>query len=299
MKLKSIQILIILFISTNVIGQKSDLKFENNIDEIFTRMELQGIKINSKMLYGYFFYGENKKQLEKLKRELAKENYEIVRLDELKEDKTNVLHLQKVEIQSRETLGNTNKRFKLLAKKYNIEYDGWDVGNKNPEEPIMTQDKFRKYLKALSNSELFINSKKLYDLNDYSNALIGFDICVQKKIKIDTSMFCLSNCLIEIGQVESGLATFKKVIEINPKYEKALFNIAVISYDLERIDDAIKYYTKVINVNPKRDEAFYGIAAGEYVKGNHNKAKKYCKKALEINPDNTLAQELLNWLKSD
>jgi tetratricopeptide (TPR) repeat protein len=299
MKLQTLPILIALMISTNIFCQdtETELQFKDNIDEIFTRMELQGIKTNSRMLYGYFFYGQSKKQLEKLGKELSKENYEIVRLEELKEEKTYILHIQKIEIQSRETLRKTKEKFRLQAKKYKVEYDGWDVGSKNPKEAIMSQTKFIKYLENLSDKDLFINSKKLYNLDDYSNALIGFDICVQRKIKVDTSLFCLSNCLIEIGEIKSGLETFKKVIEINPKYEKALFNIATISYDLEKIDDSIKYYTKVIEVNPKRDEAFYGVAAGEYIKGNQKKAKKYCQRALEINPNNTLAQELIKWIK--
>jgi tetratricopeptide (TPR) repeat protein len=295
--MKSQSLLIILLISGNIFCQNAELVFEDNIDEIFTKMELQGIKTNSEMLYGYFFYGKNKKQLEKLGKALQKEDYQIVRLDEVTEDKTNILHIEKIEIQSRETLRNKKKKFKILAEKYNVEYDGWDVGSKNPKEPITSQNKFIEYLNSLSNLELFVNSKKLYDLNDYPNALIGFDICVQRKIKVDTSLFCLSNCLIEVGQVEIGLKTLKKVIDINPKHEKALFNIATISYDLEKTDDAIEYYKKVLEVNPKRDEAFYGIAAGEYVKGKHKKAKEYCQKALDINPDNTLAQELLKWLK--
>lgn len=297
MKLKLKLLVFTSLIWLNGIAQNTDLKFEDKIDEIFTKMELQGVNTNSEMLYGYFFYGNSKEQLTKLRKELLKDNYEMVRLDKSKEDESYLLHMQKTQIQSRETLKNTENQFRALANKYKIEYDGWDVGNKNPEKPITNRDKFIKHLTNLSESKLFTNALKLYNLSDYSNALIAFDICAQRKIKVDTSLFCLSNCLVEVGHIETGLATFKKVLEINPKYEKALFNIAAISYDLNKMDDAITYYKKVIEINPKRDAAYYGIAAIEYTKGNHKKSKEYCQKALEINPNNNLAQELLKWLK--
>lgn len=295
-------IIITFLIPLNVISQ--NIKFDfSRIDEAFNIMELQGIDEKSEMSYEYYFDGD-KEQLEKIDRELHRLNYETVILLQLKEDEVYFLSAKKIGINTRKTFKKNIEKLISLAQKYEITLVAWDIQSKNVENPKIEKEEFLKYLKSLTNQELFINSKKLYGFDNYSKALIGFNICAEREIKLDTSLFYLSNCLIKAGKIENGLANLKKILEINPKYEKALLKAAAISYYMKKVDDAIEYYKKVVEINPKNYEAYYGIARGEYVKGNRKEVIRNCNEALEIKPDYTLAKKLIKkvkwlWFKSN
>jgi tetratricopeptide (TPR) repeat protein len=292
---KQLNTLLIIFISLNLFSQVTKIEFEDEIDEIFTKMELQGIKTNSDLLYGYFFYGKDDKLLKELSSELKKEGFKFVRAETIEDNETIILHLEKVEKMTRNDLRKREKFLNEIAGRYKTDYDGWDVGNANSEIPLTTQEAFIEYLKGLSEDKLFEDSKKLYQIEDYSNALIGFDISVQREIKIDTSTFYLGCCLAKLGDNDNGLLILKQVVEDFPKFEKAAYVVGAVSYDIRNFDDSIHYYEKVIKLNPKNDDAYYGLATAEYGKKDFTKSKEYCNKALEINPDNKMAKDLLEW----
>jgi len=294
---KQLSILLIIFLSINLFSQTTKVEFEDDIDEVYTRMELRGINTSSELLYGYFFYGKNVDNLKSLSNELKKENFKFVRAEPIDDDERIILHIEKVEKMTRDDLRKREKYLREKATVHNVDYDGWDVGNINPELPLTTQEKFVEYLNQLPPQKLFSDAEKFYQLEDYSSSLIGFDISIQREIKLDTSTFYLGCCLARLGDTENGLELLKQVVENYPKYERAAYNVAAISYEIRNFDDTILYYEKVLRLNPKNDEAYYGIAAAEYGKGNYTKTKEYCDKALEINPENKHAKDLLEWLK--
>lgn len=292
---KQLNTIVLILISISLFSQVPKIEFEDDIDEIFTRMELQGIDVKSDLLYGYFFYGKDENLLKELSGILKQEGYKFVRA-ELTEDKVTIfLHMEKVEKMNRKNLREREKYLTQTAIKFKVDYDGWDVGNINPEMPLTTTDKFVEYLKNLPQEELFENSKKMYHMEDYQSSLIGFDISIQREIKIDTSTFYLGCSLAKLGDNENGLRLLKQVVEDYPKYEKAAYVVGAVSYDIRNFDDSILYYEKAIKLNPNNDDAYYGLATAEYGKKNYAKSKAYCNKALEINPDHKMAKDLLEW----
>ena len=97
--------------------------------------------LEEEMLYSYFFVDKDVDKLEKLGLELEKQGYDFLDIFELGDDETSeptgefLLHIDKVEIHTPESLAQRNVQFQQLADEYEIEsYDGWEFGEVGDEE---------------------------------------------------------------------------------------------------------------------------------------------------------------------
>lgn len=90
--------------------------------------------VNGNMLWGYFFTGPNKGDLEKIGAELGFIGYHLVEIRECESTSSQgsaewQLHVERVEFQTVDTLLSRNTQFEDLASRYrDIIYDGMDVG---------------------------------------------------------------------------------------------------------------------------------------------------------------------------
>jgi regulator of RNase E activity RraB len=87
------------------------------------------------MLYSFYFVDEDVDKLEKLGLELEKQGYDFVDIFELGDEETDkatgeyLLHIDKEEIHTPESLAQRNVEFEQLAKDNKIKtYDGWEFG---------------------------------------------------------------------------------------------------------------------------------------------------------------------------
>jgi tetratricopeptide (TPR) repeat protein len=269
---------------------------EKGIETVFTNLELQGIDSQQKLLYGYFFYHTSKEPLEKLKNQLLKNDYRVARFEEIEANQF-ILHLEKVESHTRQSLLARENELAKLAQQFKIDtYDGWDVGNIDSSKPLISLDQFKEFLQKKAKSELYPYGIKLYEQALYDRACFVFDACIDAKINPDTSYLKLGNCLINLGLFEKGMQQFENAIAINPRYYSAYFNLAAAAYENEEMEKSAQYYSLATQLNAKDDRAFYGLAAAQFVLEKLADCEKNCLKALEINPQNKMAQDLLKML---
>lgn len=97
--------------------------------------------LEGEMLYSYYFVDASIEKLEKLGNFLEKEGYDFIDIFELGDEETNestgeyLLHIDKVEIHTPESLATRNVEFQKLADEYEIEtYDGWEFGEVGDED---------------------------------------------------------------------------------------------------------------------------------------------------------------------
>lgn len=106
------------------------------IKEIFAEAEREeNWDVTGEMLYSFYFVDQSVEKLEKLGEHLESEGYTFVNIYELGDEGTNeptgefLLHLDKVEQHSPESLADRNLEFEKVAKEFEIEtYDGWEFG---------------------------------------------------------------------------------------------------------------------------------------------------------------------------
>jgi len=91
--------------------------------------------LNEEMLYSYYFVDEDVDKLEKLGLKLEEDEYDFVDVFELGDEETDestgeyLLHIDKVEVHTPESLAQRNVEFAKLAKEYELKtYDGWEFG---------------------------------------------------------------------------------------------------------------------------------------------------------------------------
>ncbi len=91
--------------------------------------------LDEEMLYSYYFVDTDVDKLEKLGLKLEEDGYDFVDIFELGDEETDkstgeyLLHIDKVEKQTPESLAQRNVEFQKLADEYDIKtYDGWEFG---------------------------------------------------------------------------------------------------------------------------------------------------------------------------
>lgn len=106
------------------------------IREIFNDAKTEdGWDLSSEMLYSYYFVDEDVDKLEQLGNDLEKDGYVFVDIFELGDEETDestgeyLLHIDKEEIHTPESLAERNVEFAKLAEEREIKtYDGWEFG---------------------------------------------------------------------------------------------------------------------------------------------------------------------------
>ncbi len=85
--------------------------------------------MKGKMLWGYFFFDISEEKLKKASKKLQKLDYKVVGIFQTDDQTSYVLHIEKEEIHSVDSLFNRNKELYKFAEDNSIEcYDGMDVG---------------------------------------------------------------------------------------------------------------------------------------------------------------------------
>ena len=97
--------------------------------------------VNEPMLYSFYFVDKDPEKLEKLGEHLDKQDFDFVDIFELGDEETEestgeyLLHIDKVDAFTPESLAQTNVRFSKLAEEFEIEtYDGWEFGEIDGED---------------------------------------------------------------------------------------------------------------------------------------------------------------------
>ena len=100
-----------------------------------------GWDVTGEMLYSFYFVDKSVEKLEKLEPYLEKQGYDFIGIFELGDNETGestgeyLLHIDKVETHTPESLAERNVEFQKLADEYEIEsYDGWEFGEVGGED---------------------------------------------------------------------------------------------------------------------------------------------------------------------
>lgn len=111
------------------------------VTEIFADAKSEeGWNVEGEMLYSFYFVDESIEKLEKLAEHFEKESYDSINIYELGDEETQkptgefMLHLDKTEAHTPETLVTRNEEFFKIADEYEVEYDGWEFGEEDDFE---------------------------------------------------------------------------------------------------------------------------------------------------------------------
>lgn len=113
-----------------------------SIREIFeTARTEDGWNPEAEMLYSYYFIDKDAEKLETLGLDLEKQGYDFIDIFELAEEETDkptgeyLLHIDRIETHTPDSLAARNVEFQNLANEYEIaSYDGWEFGEVEDEE---------------------------------------------------------------------------------------------------------------------------------------------------------------------
>jgi tetratricopeptide (TPR) repeat protein len=268
------------------------------INSIFDRIEAQGVDTKQKLLYEYFFLDKDKAKLEKLKKDLVAQSYRYIGIDK-KVNGEFMLHVEKAEQHTRQSLQDREQNLRLMAAKYKVSsFDGFDVGNADPSKPLITDATFTKFMTAKKGNELFNLGIRLYDLEINDKAELVFKECISRSIKPDTAAYKLGNTLIAENKIDEGINALVQATKFNSDYFNAYFNLGATCYDNRQFQKSIQFYQQAGKLKPNDDRISYGIAASQYALKQYEESLKNCKKALELNKDNEYARQLWQMLQA-
>jgi Regulator of ribonuclease activity B len=113
-----------------------------NITKIFADAKKEdNWNMDEELLYSYYFVDEDIEKLEKLGMKLDEEGYFFLDIFELGDEETDestgeyLLHIDKIEIHTPESLAQRNVDFAKLAEEFEIDsYDGYEFGEVGEED---------------------------------------------------------------------------------------------------------------------------------------------------------------------
>jgi hypothetical protein len=100
------------------------------MEQMFANMRAQTKwDVDGEMLWGYFFTEPDTNKLERVSHRLTASGYWLVQIYPTDDKSTCVLHVERIEKHTPETLHACNGEFEKLASEFGLEsYDGMDVG---------------------------------------------------------------------------------------------------------------------------------------------------------------------------
>lgn len=276
-----------------VLNDVQDTKKMEETYQLFNRLEAQGVETGKPLLYGYFFFDKQKSRLDLLAAELAKQSYSLVRLEAI-DDGRFVLHVEKVEVHSAETLLTRAVELRALAAKFSVEtYDGWDVGNVDPTKPLVSNESFAQFMRTKKGTDLFDLGIRLYDLEVNDRAAEVFTECLKQKINPAVSSFKLSVVLFELDKPGEAVFHLEQATKLDPNYFEAFFNLGAVNYESGNFQKSLDHYQTADRIKPNDEDTIYGIAANQFALGKFAQSRESCEKGLKINPNNKYFKELL------
>lgn len=114
----------------------------DGIREIFAEAKREdNWNTDEPMLYSFYFVDKDVDKLEKLGLKLEADGYDFIDIFELGDEETEkstgeyLLHIDKIEAHTPESLAQRNVEFQQLANEFEIEtYDGWEFGEIGDDE---------------------------------------------------------------------------------------------------------------------------------------------------------------------
>ena len=102
------------------------------LEQLFATMRANGVETNQNLLWGYFFTDPDASRLEAAVPDLERAGYrfvEILASDDPDEPGGHILHVEKVETHTIDSLDARNHELDAFAERHGLEsYDGMDVG---------------------------------------------------------------------------------------------------------------------------------------------------------------------------
>ncbi|MBC7798648.1 MAG: ribonuclease E inhibitor RraB [Pyrinomonadaceae bacterium] len=119
------------------------------IKEIFDEASANGFPLTEEQLYSYYFVDKNEEKLEKLGENLEGQGYDFIGVFDLNDEENGeptgdiLLHVDKVETHTIESLAKRNVELSKLALQFEVEdYDGWEVGSLDGEDDDDDDEEF-------------------------------------------------------------------------------------------------------------------------------------------------------------
>jgi len=102
---------------------------KSQLVEMFEGMRAQAPwDVDSDLLWGYFFTGDDHAALDRLSKRLVSLNYHLVKLRPDDDQDGYWLHVERIETHSPDSLHERNQQLYRMADEYSVNYDGMDVG---------------------------------------------------------------------------------------------------------------------------------------------------------------------------
>ena len=132
-------------------------------------------------------------------------------------------------------------------------------------------------------------SNKLYDEQNYTESLRGYDSLVKYFPKDENFQLMRGNSLYYLKMYEEALSAYEEAIRLKPDYDYAWYNKGFIFGNLKRYEEALSAYDEAIRLKPDDEAAWYnkGLIFGNLKR--YEEALSACNQAIKLKPDYEVA----------
>ncbi len=110
-------------------------------------------------------------------------------------------------------------------------------------------------------------------------------------------MNALGGELVELNEMEEANKVLMASLTRNPKQAEPLTNMGFMYAKQQQFNEALAYYNKALKLDPDYEQALLNKAAVCMATNNKKAAKELVQQVLKRNPNQTMANQLLDYLK--
>ena len=137
-------------------------------------------------------------------------------------------------------------------------------------------------------------SNKLYDEQNYTESLRGYDSLVKYFPKDENFQLMRGNSLYYLKMYEEALSAYEEAIRLKPDYDYAWYNKGLIFGNLKRYEEALSAYQEAIRLKPDDDYAWLNKGNQLENLGRYEEALSAYQEAIRLKPDYTSAIDSRN-----
>ena len=128
-------------------------------------------------------------------------------------------------------------------------------------------------------------SNKLYDKQNYTESLRGYDSLVKYFPKDENFQLMRGNSLYYLKMYEEALSAYEEAIRLKPDYDYAWYNKGLIFGNLKRYEEALSAYQEAIRLKPDDEAAWHNKGNQLADLGRYEEALSAYDEAIRLKPD--------------
>ena len=139
----------------------------------------------------------------------------------------------------------------------------------------------------LSSSPHFNEAEKLYDQQKYEEALVAYNLAVEKNPTENTYLYSRGYCYYQLKQYDNALLDAHNALKIEPEYYQAMILKGMAFQGKGEFIKSMSWFKEALKFNSKSTYSHYELARSQKLAGKYSEAIRSYEECMKIDKSYT------------